>query len=262
MRTRFIIGNWKMNKTATEAGAFVRRLTQELPTLDGIQVGFAPPFTALHAAHQALAPSSAFLLGAQDLYWEDKGAFTGEVSGPMLKDIGCQFVLVGHSERRQYFGELDSWTNKKVQAALRHELQPILCVGETLQDRDTEQTDLVIHRQLRAGLAGIEGQSLASLTIAYEPVWAIGTGRAALPEQAIPVHRMIRRTISDMSRSSESDVGQRVRILYGGSVTPQNVADFLASEEIDGALVGGACLDPVSFATLIMDASESKPTKA
>ncbi len=248
-----------MNKTAAEAGAFVRRLTEEMPAFAGIQVGFAPPFTALQAAREALGPASAFLLGAQDLYWEDKGAFTGEVSGPMLKDIGCQFVLIGHSERRQYFGEQDSWTNKKVLAALRHGLQPILCVGETLQDRDTEQTDLVIQRQLRAGLAGIEGQSLASLTIAYEPVWAIGTGRAASPEQAIPVHRMIRRTISDMSRT---DAGQRIRILYGGSVTPQNVADFLASEEIDGALVGGACLDPVSFATLIRVANESKPTKA
>ena len=259
MRTRFIIGTWKMNKTATEAGAIVRRLTQEMTALDGIQVGFAPPFTALHASREALGPTPAFLLGAQDLYWEDKGAFTGEVSGTMLKDLGCQFVLVGHSERRQYFGEQDSWTNKKVLAALRHGLQPILCVGETLQDRDTEQTNLVIQRQLRAGLAGIEGQSLDAITVAYEPVWAIGTGRAASPEQAIPVHRMIRRTISDMSGS---DAGQRVRILYGGSVTPQNIADFLSSEEIDGALVGGACLDPVSFATLINVTIGSNPTKA
>ncbi|MCC6967164.1 MAG: triose-phosphate isomerase [Nitrospira sp.] len=259
MRTRFIIGNWKMNKTAIEAGAFVRHLTGELPTCDGIQVGFAPPFTALHAAHEALGPTPTFLLGAQDLYWEDKGAFTGEVSGTMLKEIGCQFVLVGHSERRQYFGEQDSWTNKKVLAALRNGIQPVLCVGETLQDRDTNQTNLVIQRQLRAGLAGIEGQHLEAMIIAYEPVWAIGTGRAASPEQAVPVHRLIRQTLDELSGS---EAGRRVRILYGGSVTQQNIAAFLASEEIDGALVGGACLDPACFATLAKVAIESKPTTA
>ncbi|HND01139.1 MAG TPA: triose-phosphate isomerase [Nitrospira sp.] len=259
MRTRFLIGNWKMNKTATEAGAFVRRLTQELPRSEGIQVGFAPPFTALHAAHEALGSSPDFLLGAQDLYWEDKGAFTGEVSGAMLKDLGCQFVLVGHSERRQYFGEQDSWTNKKVLAALRNGIQPVLCVGETLHDRDTNQTDQVIQRQVRAGLAGIEGQHLESMVIAYEPVWAIGTGRAASPEQAVPVHRLIRQTINELSGA---EAGSRVRILYGGSVTPHNIAEFLASEEIDGALVGGACLDPVSFATLAKVAIGSKPTTA
>lgn len=259
MRIRFIIGNWKMNKTGTEAGAFVRRLTEELPALDGIQVGFAPPFTALHAAREALGPTPVYLLGAQDLYWEDKGAFTGEVSGNMLKELGCQFVLVGHSERRQYFGEQDGWTNKKVLAALRNGLQPVLCVGETLQDRDTDQTDHVIRRQLRAGLAGIEGTHLDTMIIAYEPVWAIGTGRAASPDQAVPVHRLIRQTLNELSGS---EAGRRVRILYGGSVTPHNIADFLASEEIDGALVGGACLDPVSFATLAKVAVGSKPTTA
>jgi triosephosphate isomerase len=259
VRTRFIIGNWKMNKTAAEAGAFVHGLMQELPALNGIQVGFAPPFTALHAAHEALGPMPAFLLGGQDLYWEDKGAFTGEVSGNMLKELGCQFVLIGHSERRQYFGEQDSWTHKKVLAALRNGLQPVLCVGETLHDRDTDQTDIVIQRQLRAGLAGIEGKTLDSMIIAYEPVWAIGTGRAASPEQAIPVHRLIRNTINDLSGS---EAGGRVRILYGGSVTPQNIAAFLASEEIDGALVGGACLDPACFATLAKVAIETKPTTA
>lgn len=256
MRTRFIIGNWKMNKTGTEAGAFVRRLLQELPDLDGIQVGFAPPFTALHAAREALGPASTFHLGAQNLYWEEKGAFTGEVSGPMLKELGCQFVLIGHSERRQFFGEQDGWTNKKILAAQRNGLQPVLCVGETLQERDTDQTNLVIQRQLRAGLAGIESQNLDTMIIAYEPVWAIGTGRAASPEQAVPVHQLIRHTLNELSGA---EAGQRVRILYGGSVTPHNIADFLASEEIDGALVGGACLDPVSFATLAKVAVRSKP---
>lgn len=257
MRTRFIVGNWKMNKTATEAVAFVHRLNQELPSLEHIQVGFTPPFTALHATRDALGSTPAFLLGAQNLYWEDKGAFTGEVSGPMLKDLGCEFVLVGHSERRQYFGDQDTWTNQKVLAAIRHGLHPILCVGETLKERDAEQTNLVIERQLRAGLVGVDGPGLAALTIAYEPVWAIGTGRAATAQQAVPVHRMIRRIIGELGGAH---LAKEMRILYGGSVTPHNIADFLSSEEIDGALVGGACLDPISFATLIKVAIGSKPT--
>lgn len=259
MRTRFIVGNWKMNKTASEATTFVRALAQRVTEQNGIDVGLTPPFTALQAVRDALGPASRYLLGAQNLYWEDKGAFTGEVSGPMLKDLGCQFVLVGHSERRQFFGDQNGWTNKKVLAAIRHGLQPILCVGETLQERDAGNTDSVIIQQLRAGLAGIKGPSLGTLTIAYEPVWAIGTGRAASPEQAVPIHRMIRRTIDELSGA---DTGRHVRILYGGSVTPQNIADFLLSEEVDGALVGGACLDPVSFATLITVALGSKPATA
>ncbi|MCC2639666.1 MAG: tpiA [Nitrospira sp.] len=257
VRTRFIVGNWKMNKTASEAALFVRQLAEKVTDLDGVQVGLTPPFTALQAAREALGPSSIFMLGAQNLYWEEKGAFTGEVSGAMLKDLGCRFVLVGHSERRQYFGEQDTWVHKKVLAAIRCGLRPVLCVGETLQERDAGQTDAVIQRQVRAGLAGVETESLGSMTIAYEPVWAIGTGRAASPDQAIPVHRLIRRTIDELSGS---DSGRQVRILYGGSVTPQNIADFLMSEEIDGALVGGACLDPVSFATLLSVALGSRPT--
>lgn len=256
MRTRFLVGNWKMNKTASEAAAFVRELLRQVSSTADIQVGLTPPFTALQAVRDALGSSPLFLLGAQNLYWEEKGAFTGEVSGAMLKNLGCHFVLIGHSERRQYFGEQDAWTNKKVLAAIRHGLQPILCVGETLQDRDAGNTDMVIQRQLRAGLAGIEATSLEGITIAYEPVWAIGTGRAASSDQAVPVHRLIRRTIDGLSGSNS---GSRIRILYGGSVTPQNIADFLVSEEIDGALVGGACLDPVSFATLISVALGSKP---
>ena len=257
MRTRFLVGNWKMNKTASEAAAFVRELLRQVSSTAGIHVGLTPPFTALQAVRDALGSSLLFLLGAQNLYWEEKGAFTGEVSGAMLKDLGCHFVLIGHSERRQYFREQDAWTNKKVLAAIRHGLQPILCVGETLQDRDAGNTDIVIQRQLRAGLAGIEATSLEGITIAYEPVWAIGTGRAASSDQTVPVHRLIRRTIDGLSGT---DSGSRVRILYGGSVTPQNIADFLVSEEIDGALVGGACLDPVSFATLISVALGSRPT--
>lgn len=259
MRTRFIVGNWKMNKTATEAVTFVHRLKQEVPKVEGVQVGFTPPFTALHATRDALASNPGFLLGAQNLHWEEKGAFTGEVSAPMLKDLGCEFVLVGHSERRQYFGDQDTWTNKKVLAALRHGLKPILCVGETLQERDSEQTDLVIEQQLRAGLAGVDAPGFAAITIAYEPVWAIGTGRAATPQQAVPVHLEIRRIVGELGGP---EAARRLRILYGGSVTPQNIADFLSCEEIDGALVGGACLDPLSFATLIKVAIGSHPTTA
>ena len=221
-----------MNKTASEATAFVQELLHQVSDLGGIQVGFTPPFTALPAAGAALGPASRFLLGAQNLYWEEKGAFTGEVSGLMLKDLGCHFV---------------------------HGLQPVLCVGETLQDRDAGNTESVIQRQLRVALEEVKAQALQIMTIAYEPVWAIGTGRAASPDQAVPVHRMIRRTINELSGS---DAGNQVRILYGGSVTPQNIARFLASEEIDGALVGGACLDPVSFATLITVALGSTPTTA
>ena len=259
MRSRFIVGNWKMNKTASEAAAFVRELLHKVSDLDGLQVGFTPPFTALPAAGAALGPAPRFLLGAQNLYWEEKGAFTGEVSGLMLKDLGCHFVLIGHSERRQYFGEQDVWTNRKVLAAIRHGLHPVLCVGETLPDRDAGNTESVIQRQLRVALEEVKAQALQIMTIAYEPVWAIGTGLAASPDQAVLVHRMIRRTINDLSGSV---AGNQVRILYGGSVTPQNIAGFLACEEIDGALVGGACLDPVSFATLISVALGSKPTTA
>jgi len=237
-----------MNKTASEAALFVQQLSQLAPTISGIEVGLTPPFTALHAVHRALPAASPFLVGAQDLYWEDKGAFTGEVSGPMLKDLGCKFVLIGHSERRHLFGEQDEATNKKVTAALRHDLQPILCIGERLDEREGGLTDSVIERQLKGGLAGLSVEAIQKVTIAYEPVWAIGTGRAATAEQAAQVHRHIRRLLDTVGGVG---CGAHIRILYGGSVTPQNLSSFLASEEIDGGLVGGACLDPASFATLI-----------
>ena len=247
MRTRFIVGNWKMNKTAAEASVFVREFTRQCTPDPRLEVGLAPPFTALQATRDALGNTSFYQLGAQDMYWEDKGAFTGEVSGPMLKEPGCQFVIIGHSERRQYFGEQDQWTNKKVQAALRHGLRPLLCVGESLADREAGLTEAVVTRQIRDGLAGLQREQIDHVLIAYEPVWAIGTGRAATPEQAVAVHQTIRATIG---KSWSGQTAQVVRILYGGSITPQNIAGFLTSPEIDGALVGGACLDPTSFATL------------
>ena len=247
MRTPFLVGNWKMNKTASEASVLVQEFMRRCPTLPGIDIGLAPPFTALHSVHQALGADSPYQLGAQDMFWEDKGAFTGEVSGPMLKDLGCRFVIIGHSERRQYFGEQDEWTNKKVAAALRHDLRAILCVGETLAEREAGQTDGVVTRQLMNGLAGLDKEHMRRVVLAYEPVWAIGTGRAATPEQAVSVHRTLRQAVQ---AHWNVDTADALVILYGGSVTPHNIGSFLSCEEIDGALVGGACLDPASFATL------------
>ncbi len=236
-----------MHKSATEAAAFVRRLTVLLPSVRGIDLVVAPPFTALHAVREVLGRESAISLGAQNMFWEDQGAFTGEVSAPMLKDLGCRFAIIGHSERRKLFSEQDEGINKKVRAALRHGLQPILCLGESLSEREAGKTEAVVTSQLLKGLSDISPGDLRSVTIAYEPVWAIGTGRAATPDQAVEVHRLIRRTVSDRWATEH---GQAMRILYGGSVTPQNIAALLASEEIDGALVGGACLDVNSFATI------------
>ncbi|MFO0734031.1 MAG: triose-phosphate isomerase [Nitrospiraceae bacterium] len=198
MRTRFLVGNWKMNKTASEAALFVQQLSQLSPKVSGIEVGLAPPFTALHAVRTTLSLSSPFVVGAQDLYWEDKGAFTGEISGPMLKDLGCKFVLIGHSERRHLFGEQDAATNKKITAALKHDLQPILCIGERLDERERGLTDSIIERQLKGGLAGLSSQDLRRLTLAYEPVWAISTGQAATAEQAVQVHRHIRQVLDNL----------------------------------------------------------------
>lgn len=247
MRIPFLVGNWKMNKTASEASVFVREVLRRCTPSPAIEIGLAPPFTALQSVREALGADTPYLLGAQDVFWEDKGAFTGEVSGPMLKDLDCRFVIIGHSERRQYFGEEDEWTNKKVAAALRYDLRAILCVGETLAEREAGLTDSVVTRQLMNGLAGLEKEHMRRVALAYEPVWAIGTGRAATPEQAVSAHRVLRQTVHD---HWNPETAAALTILYGGSVTPHNVGSFLSCEDIDGALVGGACLDPASFATL------------
>lgn len=247
MRTPLIAGNWKMNKTASEAARFVRELVQApLPT-SMIEIIIAPPFTALAAVREALGQTSLIGLGAQNIHWEDRGAFTGEISAPMLKDLGCRYVILGHSERRAQFGERDDLIRKKLLAALTHGLSPILCVGESLHERDSGITAEVIERQLKGCLAGFEPAQLVPLTIAYEPVWAIGTGKAATPKQAVEVHQLIRRTLETGWSAS---VATTTRILYGGSVTPQNVEGFLAFSDIDGALVGGACLQVDSFASI------------
>jgi triosephosphate isomerase len=247
-----------MNKTASEASVFVRDFMRQCPPDPRIEIGLAPPFTALHSVHQALGPDAPYQLGAQDMFWEDKGAFTGEVSGPMLRDLGCQFVIIGHSERRQYFGEQDGWTNKKVAAALRHGLRPILCVGESLAEREAGSTHGVVTRQLINGLAGLDEEHVRRVALAYEPVWAIGTGRAATPEQAVSVHRVLRQAVQEQWNE---ETAEALTILYGGSVTPQNIGPFLSWEDIDGALVGGACLDPASFATLAKIILDIRPSR-
>lgn len=236
-----------MNKTASEAAAFIHELVQKpLPT-PAVEIVIAPPFTALASVRQALGTNSSIGLAGQNLHWEDRGAFTGEVSAPMLKDLGCQYVILGHSERRALFGERDDVVHNKLGAAFRHGLKPILCVGESLDQRESGRTTDTITQQLQGSLTGFDAAQLATLTIAYEPVWAIGTGKAASPEQAIPVHQTIRQFLQHHWSGSLS---QTTRILYGGSVTPQNVSSFLASEDIDGALVGGACLQVESFASI------------
>jgi len=248
VRRPLIVGNWKMNKTASEAVAFIRDLRERLPASPNADVVLAPPFTALESARSALGPSSWISLGAQNVHWEQHGALTGEVSAPMLRDLGCRYVIVGHSERRTLFGERDQDIQKKVRAALMHGLSPILCVGESLAEREAGRTESVVTTQLTGSLAGLTTQDLTTVTIAYEPVWAIGTGRAATTEQAVAVHRSIRLFVET---GWDSETASAIRILYGGSVTPQNIESLLASDAIDGALVGGACLNPDSFATIV-----------
>jgi len=248
VRRPLIVGNWKMNKTASEAVAFIRDLCGRVSASPHADVVLAPPFTALESASRALGSSSWISLCAQDIHWEPHGAFTGEVSAPMLLDLGCRYVIVGHSERRILFGERDEHIQKKVRSALRHGLSPILCVGESLGDREAGQTETVVTAQLKGSLAELSMRDLATVTIAYEPVWAIGTGRTATTEQAASVHRSIRLFV-EIGWNSET--ASAIRILYGGSVTPQNIKSLLVSDTIDGALVGGACLDPDSFATIL-----------
>lgn len=252
MRRPLIVANWKMHKTAHEASTWVQQFAKTF-TSNTVDVVVAPPFTVLHGVAQALAGTS-FHLAAQNLFWEDQGAYTGEVSGVMLKDAGCAYVLVGHSERRRLFGEDNQVVAKKVRAALRHGLRPLLCIGETLAEREEGLTEQVIAAQLQEGLRGASKEDMNLITIAYEPVWAIGTGRAATPGQAESVHHLIR----DLIRETwGADTSEGLRILYGGSVNPDNTAAFVSSAEVDGVLVGGSCLDPFCFAKI---ARSSEPT--
>jgi triosephosphate isomerase len=245
-RTPLIAGNWKMHKTTAEAADLVRALLAE-PIPPGVEVAVCPPFAALGAVRSVLGGSTV-RLGAQDMHWEAQGAFTGEISPVMLRDLGCHYVIVGHSERRQLFGETDESAARKTGAAFAHGLVPILCVGERLEERDAGQTEAVVIRQTVAGTQHVDGARASALVVAYEPVWAIGTGRSASGEEANRVITLIRRTLSD--RFGEETAGH-VRILYGGSVTPDNAGEFSAQPDIDGALVGGASLDAAKFRKII-----------
>ncbi len=248
MRLPLIAGNWKMHKTPAETAELLSALVARLPdTLSDREVVVAPPFTALETAARALR-GSPIRLSAQNLHAETHGAFTGEVSGPMLKAVGCQYVIIGHSERRQYGGETDEQVAQKVKAARRDGLTPIVCVGETLAERERGAMLTVISRQIRAGLVGQTAQAIAALVLAYEPIWAIGTGQTAAPEQAQEVHAAIRQTLVELAGRSAAAA---VRIVYGGSVKPDNVDGLLAQPDIDGALVGGASLQADSFARIV-----------
>ncbi|MEO0083346.1 MAG: triose-phosphate isomerase [candidate division WOR-3 bacterium] len=244
MKIPLIAGNWKMNKTPTQAAEFAELLKQaKLP--ENVEVLICPPFTALSAVKKIIN-GTPIKLGAQNMHWETKGAFTGEISGEFLQDLGCEYVILGHSERRQYFYETDEIINKKIQTALKLNIKPIFCVGELLSERETDKTFDVIKKQLSSGLNNIE--HINAITIAYEPVWAIGTGKTATPKQASEVHKFIRTMIKDKYGENAS---QDTRILYGGSVTPENIDDLMTENEIDGVLVGGASLKIDSFLRII-----------
>jgi len=249
MRVPMIAGNWKMNTTVGEAVELVKEMHHELEAIDSVDKVICPPFISL-ATVRELIKGSSIKLGAQNIYFEDKGAYTGEISPAMIADL-CDFVIVGHSERRQYFNETGEIINKKVKAALKVGLKPILCVGERLEENEAGRTSEVVTEQLRSSLAGIE--NLSGLIIAYEPVWAIGTGRAATGEQANETIGLIRQTIS---QKYGKQVARDLHILYGGSVTTDNTAEFMRQPEIDGALVGGASLKPDQFLSIIRQTSE------
>ncbi len=247
MRKPLIAGNWKMYQTTGQAVALVERLRALLAEIAGVDVVVCPPFTAMQAVAEALKGSQ-IGLGAQNMHWEGEGAFTGEVSPVMLTDLGCRYVILGHSERRQHFGETDLNVNRKVRAALQHHLAPILCVGETLREREEGRTFPVVEGQLRGGLSDIPPQAGEGIVVAYEPVWAIGTGHTATPEQAATVHAFIRKQLGELWGET---AGRGVRILYGGSVKPDNIDALMAAPEIDGALVGGASLKADAFARIV-----------
>jgi triosephosphate isomerase len=250
-RRPIIAANWKMHKTHLEAIQVVQKLSYLLDAkdTDRVEVVVCPPFTALRSIETLIQSDRLpYGLGAQDVHWEEEGAFTGEVSPAMLRALRVSYVIVGHSERRALFGETDEAVNKKVRAVFKHDMTPILCVGETLRERDLGDTENIVTGQVRAGLRGVAPEDVAKLVVAYEPVWAIGTGRNAEPADAGQVVELIRETIGSLA---SPEAAQEVRIQYGGSVKAGNIRDFMAHPEIDGALVGGASLDPEEFALVV-----------
>ncbi len=247
MRRPIIAGNWKMNLPPSEARLLAKNLKESLGDPGDVDVVVAPPFVSLYPVAEVLRGSGITLSG-QDLFWEENGAFTGETSPTMLLDVGCEYVIIGHSERRQYFGETEETVNKKVRAALVHGLRQIICIGESLDQRENGETFKIVEAQLDGGLKDLNGEAIRSMTIAYEPIWAIGTGKTATPDQAQEVHKFIR---DYLKKHFGPDIGGGVRIQYGGSVNPENIDDLMVKPDIDGALVGGASLKAETFVRIV-----------
>ena len=256
MSRKFLIaGNWKMNKTATEAAVFAREVHDEVGSQSSVQVALCPPFTSL-AAVSDVTEESQLLLGAQDMHHESSGAYTGETSAEMLRDLYVTFVILGHSERRLFFGETNESVNKKILAAVQNNLKPIYCIGETLEEREEGQTLDIVRSQVREGLAGFPDPEVENLVIAYEPVWAIGTGKTATDEMAQEVHADIRKVLADLFGDSDAN---GIRILYGGSMKPENASGLLAQPDVDGGLIGGASLAARTFCGIVRAALEQEP---
>jgi len=247
MRKLIIAGNWKLNKTNQEAIELVTLLKRELSEILEVDIVVCPTAVALSDVKDVLSESN-IGLGAQNVYWEDSGAYTGEISAPILTNLGVQYVIIGHSERRQFFDETDETVNKRIKAALAHGLTPIVCVGEVLKEREDNKTFDVIETQCQGGFAGLTSEEIEKIVIAYEPIWAIGTGKTATPAQAQEVHKFIRELLAKLYNN---DVAQTIRIQYGGSVKPDNSAELMSQPDIDGALVGGASLDADSFSSIV-----------
>src|SRR5215216_6522669 len=253
MRRKIVAANWKMNMTQGESERFVESFLRDVDEITDVEVVIIPPFTAIAKVTKALGKAHNIKVGAQNMYWEKSGAFTGEISASMLRDLFVHYVVLGHSERRILFGETDEMVNRKVRAAHEAKLRPIVCVGETLEQRDKGNVEKILSIQLSGSLAGVKPKELQESVIAYEPVWAIGTGRNATPQQAQEAHAFIRSTLREMA---DDATAERVRIQYGGSVKPENARELMSQPDIDGALVGGASLDPRSFAQIVKAARE------
>ena len=255
MRKKIVAANWKMNVTLAESERYVESLLLDLGDLPDVEVVILPPFTAIAKVTESLAKSPNIKVGAQNMHWERNGAFTGEISAALLRDLFVRYVVLGHSERRRLFGETDEIVNWKVRAAHEATLRPIVCIGETLEQREKGNVEKILGIQLRGSLKDLTEKELHETVIAYEPVWAIGTGRNATPEQAQEAHAFIRHTLREMS---DQTVADRIRIQYGGSVKPDNARELMSQPDIDGALVGGASLDPHSFAEIVNAARDDE----
>src|SRR5256886_14411182 len=255
MRRKIVAGNWKMNMTRAESARFIEMLLLELGDITDVEVVIVPPFTAISKVMEALGASQSIKVGAQNMHWEPNGAFTGEISAALLRDLLVRYDILGHSERRSLFGETDKIVNRKVRAAHEATLRPIVCIGETLEQRDKGNVEKILSLQLRGSLRDLSEKELQETVIAYEPIWAIGTGRNATPQQAQEAHAFIRQTLREISDEATAD---RIRIQYGGSVKPENARGLMTQADIDGALVGGASLDPRSFAQIVKAARDEK----